>query len=346
MHKILTIGAVCGISFAISAAAQGPQNTSGASNNPKPLIAVPEFENRTGGYAIRVVPGKYDEKNVRVGSDSTHESEVVDGKRIDKSSQRDVYQRMHDRIVQYAPGEWQLPLNASAIAADVVSEKLTAAGQFRILNRSALGQKQIDSERGVALTTGGVDALMKTCKDLKAKYLVTGAISNFRVDERSTEAYGVTRKLVSTRVSLDLRVVDVETGEVVFQSSPRKIVELQIPEGVTQITDIYDWESVLRTAIEQASGDLINGLAKGIGGNAAVAEIVTIHVESTPSGADILVDGDFVGNTPADIKIAKSKHALRIEKQSYQSWERNISAIDGMKVAPTLEKVSAPPPKS
>jgi len=340
MNKMLAVVAVCFVCIALNTVADDSKQSG---SNTKPLVAVPEFENRTGGYAIRVVPGKYEEKNVRVGNDSVHESEVVECKRVDKSSQRDAYQRMHDRVVEYAPGEWQLPANASSIAADVVSEKLTTAGRFRILNRSSPGLRVVDSERTVALTTGGVDALMKTCKDLKAKYLVTGAISNFRVDERASTAYGVSRKLVSTRVSLDMRAVDVETSEVVYQASPRKTVDIQVPEGVTQITDIYDWESVLRTAIEQASDDLINGLSKGIGGTATASEVVAVHVESTPAGADVLVDGDFVGNTPADIKVAKSKHVLRIEKQGYQGWERNISAVDGMKVAPTLEKVPAPP---
>lgn len=75
------------------------------------------------------------------------------------------------------------------------------------------------------------------------------------------------------------------------------------------------------------------------GGNAATAELVSIHVESIPAGAEVLVDGDFIGNTPADLKISKGKHVLRLEKQDCQKWERSISAVEGMKLSLTLEKV-------
>ena len=78
------------------------------------------------------------------------------------------------------------------------------------------------------------------------------------------------------------------------------------------------------------------------GGTIAVTEIVSVHVESAPADAEIFVDGDFVGYSPVDFQIAKGKHVLCIDKQDYQRWERSISAVDGMKLAPTLEKATTP----
>jgi hypothetical protein len=198
----------------------------------------------------------------------------------------------------------------------------------------------------MAATGASSDALMKMCKDLNAQYLVSGAISTFRVDERSAEAFGVQQRVVSTRVTLDLRVVDAGTGEITYQASPRKVVTLKIPEGVTQITDIYNWDDTLRTAIEESAKEMVDQLAKNTGAVADVPEQIEVQVESDPAGADIIIDNDFVGNTPAKLKIAKGRHTVKIERQGYQSWEKSIMATEGMKIAPHLEKTpSAPAPE-
>lgn len=273
----------------------------------KPLVAVPSFENRTAGHLTRIAPGK-------------------------------------EEVVEYAPGEWKLPDSASKIAADALSDALTRSRRFRVLSRNTFSLKQVDNERKFAMTSVGTEALMKLCKELNAQYLVTGALSSFRVDERKATAYGVQRHLVSTRISMDLRAVDVPTGEVVYHASPRKTVNIQIPEGVSQVTDIYDWEAVLRNAIEEASKEMILQMAKVTGASLEGLETVTIHVGSSPEGADIIMDGDFVGNTPSDVTIEKGRHVLRVERQGYQPWERRINAVNGFKASAILEK-SPPPPE-
>ncbi len=311
----------------------------------KPLVAVPAFQNRTGGHVTRVVPGKYKEENVNVGRDTRRETSESAGKRVESSSSRDVYEKQLKRDIEFAPGEWKLPENAGEIAADVVSQALTASGRFRVLNRATFSLKNIDDERSFVTTSGSSpDALMKLCRELNAQYLISGAISNFRIDERTAEAYGVLRRLVNTRVTMDLRAVDVASGEVAYQASPKKVVTLQIPEGVSQITDIYDWEAALRTAIEESAKDMVAQIARGTGASTVdVPEQVEIQVESSPDGADIIVDNDFVGNTPSKVKVAKGRHTLKIERQGYQGWEKSIIANDGMKVAPHLEKTPIPP---
>jgi curli biogenesis system outer membrane secretion channel CsgG len=313
---------------------------------PKPLVAVPAFQNRTGEHVTRVVPGKYKEKNVKVGYDMKRETSEADGKRVETTSHRDVSEKQLERDIEFAPGEWKLPDGAAEIAADVVSQTLTDSGKFRVLNRATASLKQVDGERAFSVTSGeDLASQIKVYRECNAQYLVSGAISNFRVDERAAEAYGVQRRVVNTRVTLDLRVVDVTTGEIAYQASPKKVVTLQIPEGVTQITDIYDWESTLRSAIGESAKEMVPHMARGTGAVADAPEQVEIQVESTPVGADIIIDNDFVGNTPAKVKVAKGRHTLKIERQGYQGWEKSIMADAGMKIAPHLEP-TVPVPKT
>ena len=42
-----------------------------------------------------------------------------------------------------------------------------------------------------------------------------------------------------------------------------------------------------------------------------------VHIESTPSGASILVDGKQMGNAPADIELTPGKHIVKLELAGY-----------------------------
>jgi len=309
----------------------------------KPLIGIPDFENRTDGHMTRIAPGKYREKNVNVGYDMRQEASEEAGKTVQTDSRRDVYEKQLERNVEFAPGEWKLPESAGRIAADEVAAILTRSGRFGVLSRSKFSFSTREEERKLAYLRNSTEDYMKLCRDLNAKYLVLGSISGFRVDEAKGTAFGVEMARVSTRVTLDLKAVDVGTGEIAYQGTPSKSVNFPIPSGATA-TEVYDWENSLRMAVREAADDLILGLAKGTGASVTGLETVKIKVESSPSGADIIVDNDFMGNTPATISVDKGRHTIRIERQGYQPWERGVNAYDGLAISPTLEKFSEPPP--
>ena len=62
---------------------------------------------------------------------------------------------------------------------------------------------------------------------------------------------------------------------------------------------------------------------------AAPASAPKIAVSSTPDGADIEVDGNFVGNTPSTIELAPGDHVVRVSKAGYATWERKIKVTGG-----------------
>jgi PEGA domain len=64
-----------------------------------------------------------------------------------------------------------------------------------------------------------------------------------------------------------------------------------------------------------------------------------ISVSSTPSGADIEVDGSFVGNTPSVIEAAAGEHDVAVKKAGYKSWERKMKVTGGtLNISAELEK--------
>ena len=55
-----------------------------------------------------------------------------------------------------------------------------------------------------------------------------------------------------------------------------------------------------------------------------------VTVTSAPEGADIAVDGSFVGNAPSTVNLTEGDHTITVTKNGYKSWERKIKAIGGM----------------
>ena len=50
---------------------------------------------------------------------------------------------------------------------------------------------------------------------------------------------------------------------------------------------------------------------------------------SDPPGAEIDVDGSFVGNTPSDVQIAEGEHTVAVKNGGVKDWERKLKVRSG-----------------
>lgn len=55
----------------------------------------------------------------------------------------------------------------------------------------------------------------------------------------------------------------------------------------------------------------------------------TVSVTTTPQGADVYVDDQFYGNSPATLKLKSGKHTITVKQSGYKDWSREISADSG-----------------
>lgn len=81
----------------------------------------------------------------------------------------------------------------------------------------------------------------------------------------------------------------------------------------------------------------------GLGDSAKAKQDVraAVSIKSDPNGAEIFLNGRFVGNTPSKIFVPEGEHTVRIEIKGFIPWERNILVERGSEVnlSPALEKV-------
>ena len=68
-----------------------------------------------------------------------------------------------------------------------------------------------------------------------------------------------------------------------------------------------------------------------------------LSVASIPDGADIEIDGNFVGNTPSEVQLGGGDHAVSVKKTGFKDWERKLKVTPGSSVHlnAELEKVAA-----
>jgi len=71
----------------------------------------------------------------------------------------------------------------------------------------------------------------------------------------------------------------------------------------------------------------------------------SVIIDSTPSGADIEIDGEFVGNTPSTTTVVPGRHKIVVKKKGYADWGKTMNVTGGtIHLNAELEQVQSQPP--
>lgn len=65
-----------------------------------------------------------------------------------------------------------------------------------------------------------------------------------------------------------------------------------------------------------------------------------VSIASNPVGADIEIDGKFMGSTPSVLALQPGDHVIVVKKSGYKDWQRTMTVTTGqVNVSPDLERV-------
>jgi CRISPR/Cas system-associated exonuclease Cas4 (RecB family) len=56
----------------------------------------------------------------------------------------------------------------------------------------------------------------------------------------------------------------------------------------------------------------------------SLSEITNVAISSVPNGADVEIDGNFVGNTPLSVSLPIGEHLVVVKKKGFKNWERKL----------------------
>jgi hypothetical protein len=134
----------------------------------------------------------------------------------------------------------------------------------------------------------------------------------------------------------------VATSIVFFPAAPFFLFmhgkDISIPKG-TEITAYVNGDKRLDLAKFQPTGPGYAPVQDAAASSPAASG--KLQIESDPAGADIEVDGSFVGNTPSDVQVAEGEHTVSVKKAGFKDWERKLKVSGGSSVnlSSQLEKL-------
>jgi len=94
--------------------------------------------------------------------------------------------------------------------------------------------------------------------------------------------------------------------------------DIKIPKG-TEVTAYVSGNTELEPANYQAAQTIL-------GGESATSSVglTNVSIKSDPEGADITINGNFVGSTPSAVFLKSGEHTIVITRPGYKKWERFV----------------------
>jgi len=208
-------------------------------------------------------------------------------------------------------------------ASDILTTELFKTGAFIMIERDRL--KQVLGEQALG-QTGAVSAetAAQAGKVLGLNALVTGSISQFGVSTGGAD-YGVYKQKVQTaKCTVDVRVVDASTGQLLFADSGKGEFERKAQEvlglGTRAGYDETLGQEALRSAITKFMDNLVQKL-QSVEWSGAVAMV---------SGTDVYINaGRDVGLNPGDILMVQTLGQEIVDPQTKVVLGRTRGSVKG-----------------
>jgi hypothetical protein len=117
----------------------------------------------------------------------------------------------------------------------------------------------------------------------------------------------------------------VATAIVFFPAAPLFLFihgkDITIPQG-TEITTFVEGDMHLDmnkfATLETTAASATAGPAQA-----------SLVIDSTPPGADIEIDGAFVGNTPSSVSVTPGSHQIAVKKKGFADWTKTLNVTGG-----------------
>jgi hypothetical protein len=221
------------------------------------------------------------------------------------------------------------------IAQDITTSYLVTLPGVVLVTRDRLDsvRKEIKLPDSVQTGTG----ISNVGHLLQADVLVTGSIVRYDVERRSWKGFGTSALQDIFRMALTLQILDVKTGRVQFSKDFEVERTKQYPKADSAPSQPIDLVSeLLEALLEEAKPDLRNALTQVVGGLGAAGQFIDVAVSSTPAGADIIVNGIYMGKTPKTLPLGQDIHEIQIVLPGYEPWNRRIRAEPGKGIDATL----------
>ncbi len=174
-------------------------------------------------------------------------------------------------------------------------------------------------------------------RQLEADALVTGSIVRYDVERRTFEGYGTSALQDVFRMALTLQILDVKTGRVQFSKNFEVERTKQYPKAASAPGEPIDLTSELLGALlAQAEPDIRSALSQVIAGLGTANQFIAVPVSSSPAGAEVILNGIYMGKTPITLQLALDLHEIKLILSGHEPWVRRFRTEVGKGIEATL----------
>lgn len=213
-----------------------------------------------------------------------------------------------------------------SVIPNVITERLLNSGQFDFFERERLDA--ILREQGLQ-SSGMVDPSTAVAlgKLSGIDYILTGEIVDFGREVRSFSGYGVRTDTVFYRLEAVVRVLETESGRIVFTKTERAEEKQNQGAGVVVSDTTIDSRLGRQVAENLAMALLSSPVFQEE--QAPEASLAAIRITSEPENASVEIDGVFYGNAGNSFEIPEGLHQIRVSLPGYEVWDKKVMVRDG-----------------
>jgi len=232
--------------------------------------------------------------------------------------------------------DWEWWKNLTTGLPDMLSDSLVNSKRFDVYEReklTAIMKEQSFQASGftdpqTAVALGKVAGI---------HYILTGKILDCGREVRDFTGYGVHTRTSFYRLKAGVKIVDVQTGKVLF--SRNEGAEEQVSESSGSTTfDTTMASKLAQEVADKLTKALLDDDTFKPKQAADTAALLPVKVSSTPEHADVEVDGVFYGNAGSEIKIPSGLHVINVSLPGYEVWSKKVLVRDGLSFDVALTK--------
>jgi len=221
-------------------------------------------------------------------------------------------------------------------ASEFLTTRLASEPIFRVVERQKL--QALLTEQGFTMSglVDNTEHAVRAGRLLGADLIATGTILEVNQRTIDFQGYNIQSRQTVLEVVMSLKVINTETG-VVEYGDIISTTSTQLEFHSLRMQDTGAVRRLARDLMLTAAERLIEYYSDA-GNGGRTAPVHPIRIESTPDGADVLLDGLYVGATPLTIPLEEGVYLLEIRLAGYSKWENRIRVYDGLQVRVTLAK--------
>jgi len=227
--------------------------------------------------------------------------------------------------------------------ADYVVDELVNTNLFEVIEREKL--KSLMSEINFGLS-GFVDSktAAKLGKVYGATHLMTGRVISVEREDSSYSGgnYGISGTNVAWNLSISVRIFELQTSKIVYSDRTRtRWVARNSARSQSSTSTPYD-KIAETAAVKVVAGIAKSAFGRGLAVGAGSASIkssaaINVQIDSDPPGADIEVDGVFIGNTGSSYSLSPGIRLIKISRGKARVWEKKVEVKPGLKITAVLD---------